>query len=314
MCCLFGLLDYGNVFSYREKNKIIKILAKECEARGTDAAGIAYVQNGTMHVHKKPLPAHKIAFKIPKEVTVIMGHTRLTTQGSESYNENNHPFATETFALAHNGVIHNDKKLRAQYHLPKTKIETDSYVAVQLLEKEGAICGDTIQKMVEVVEGSFCFTILDHAETIYLVKGDNPLCVYHCKEKGFYIYASTEEILRKALIKTGLLLNCSFQKVKIEMGDILQISKSGELAKQTFDTSNIESKGFHGCLPYFYRKESEYMDMLAQYGKMKGINRWEIQLLYECGYGLDEIEDMMCDTMEWRTAVTEAVDSCFNQV
>ena len=37
MCCLFGLIDYGRMFSANEKNRILKVLATECEARGTDA-------------------------------------------------------------------------------------------------------------------------------------------------------------------------------------------------------------------------------------------------------------------------------------
>ena len=37
MCCLFGLIDYNNTFTAKEKNRIIKILSTECEARGTDA-------------------------------------------------------------------------------------------------------------------------------------------------------------------------------------------------------------------------------------------------------------------------------------
>ena len=35
-----------------------------------------------------------------------------------------------TFALAHNGVLNNDKRLRRQHDLPATKIETDSYIPV----------------------------------------------------------------------------------------------------------------------------------------------------------------------------------------
>ena len=65
--------------------------------------------------------------------------TRMATQGSELVNINNHPFpgmAGQThFSLAHNGVLTNDKTLRKKYKLPATKVETDSYVAVQLLEQ-----------------------------------------------------------------------------------------------------------------------------------------------------------------------------------
>ncbi|UQT46789.1 hypothetical protein M5E87_16235 [Flavonifractor plautii] len=38
--------------------------------------------------------------------------------------------------MAHNGVLHNDGYLRRSLSLPKTKIETDSYIAVQLIEQK----------------------------------------------------------------------------------------------------------------------------------------------------------------------------------
>ena len=45
MCCLFGLIDYGRMFSANEKNRILKVLATECEARGTDAIIIQKINN-----------------------------------------------------------------------------------------------------------------------------------------------------------------------------------------------------------------------------------------------------------------------------
>ena len=67
----------------------------------------------------------------------------MTTQGSEEKNYNNHPFLGQAggrqFALAHNGVLHNDLMLRRSLKLPHTKIETDSYVAVQLIERKKAL-------------------------------------------------------------------------------------------------------------------------------------------------------------------------------
>lgn len=53
-----------------------------------------------------------------------MGHTRMTTQGNENRNYNNHPFLGQTregaFALTHNGVIQNDRSLRKKLRIPKT--------------------------------------------------------------------------------------------------------------------------------------------------------------------------------------------------
>ena len=42
MCSLFGILDYKGVLSTREKNRILSMLSRECEVRGTDATGIAF--------------------------------------------------------------------------------------------------------------------------------------------------------------------------------------------------------------------------------------------------------------------------------
>ena len=39
MCSLFGLMDYQNKLTTREKNRILNTLARECEVRGTDATG-----------------------------------------------------------------------------------------------------------------------------------------------------------------------------------------------------------------------------------------------------------------------------------
>ena len=129
----------------------------------------------------------------------------MTTQGNEKFNYNNHPFSGEagstTFALAHNGVLWNDYELRREKLLPSTKIETDSYIAVQLVEQQKALHPQSLKNMAEELEGSFCFTVLDKADNLYVVKGDNPICIYHWPGQQIYLYASTEEILKAALAK-----------------------------------------------------------------------------------------------------------------
>ena len=87
--------------------------------------------------------------------------------------------ARKHLPLAHNGVLYNDAELKTKYHLPKTQIETDSYVAVQLLEQEKQLHAESIKKVAELVNGSFVFTILRNDNTLFLVKGNNPLTLYH---------------------------------------------------------------------------------------------------------------------------------------
>ena len=92
MCCLFGLIDYSHSFTGKQKAKIIHALATSAEVRGTDASGIAYNSGGKLHVYKRPVPGHQLPLRIPNDAAVIMGHTRLTTQGNGKRNYNNHPF------------------------------------------------------------------------------------------------------------------------------------------------------------------------------------------------------------------------------
>ena len=92
MCCLFGLIDYGHSLTRGQKNHILAVLSASCEARGTDATGIAYHSHGKLCIYKRPLPAHQMRFHVPTDAWTVMGHTRLTTQGSEQRNYNNHPF------------------------------------------------------------------------------------------------------------------------------------------------------------------------------------------------------------------------------
>ena len=139
MCCLFGLIDYRHGLSVKQKNKMLSVLAAACESRGTDATGIAYNFGGKLRVYQRPIPGHRMRFRVPADVWAIMGHTRMTTQGSAKRNYNNHPFPGRTgnvaFALAHNGVLYNDRSLRRALALPEVKIETDSYIGVQLIER-----------------------------------------------------------------------------------------------------------------------------------------------------------------------------------
>lgn len=305
MCCLFGFLDYGNKLNEKQKNKFISILSKECEERGTDATGISFNATDGLHVHKKPLPAHKAKLYIPENVKVVMGHTRLTTQGSEKQNYNNHPFKGRTsdgaFALAHNGVLRNDAFLKRSHNLPATRIETDSYVAVQLIEKSKHLNMDSLKSMAEAVSGSFCFTVLDDADNIYFVKGDNPMTIYDFPIIGMVIYASTSAILERA-IKKMRIHKFKHSEIKIACGEILKISTDGIIDRRAFDYDN-----WFYDYSYFSRTykmpthEDSYVSLLKNYAGCFGLTEDNIDFYIDNGFSPEDIEDMMynCPTLLW---------------
>ncbi|MEE1125657.1 MAG: class II glutamine amidotransferase [Acutalibacteraceae bacterium] len=297
MCCLFGIVDYQNNLTPRQLNRITAVLSRACEARGTDATGIAYNWNDNLKIYKQPLPAHKMKYQIPFGIHTIMGHTRMTTQGDEKQNYNNHPFygsASNTdFALAHNGVLHNDIILRATEELPDTTIETDSYIAVQLIEKKEALDTDSLKYMAEQLEGSFTITVLDQQDNLYFVKGDNPMCIYHFKSKGIYIYSSTEEILLKALKKMPYRFG-DYEKIDISSGEILKIDKHGKTSKAYFDDSNLIDYSYYPRTFRFARTdEDDYLDTLKSVATTYGISENYIDCLLEEGFTTDDIEELI---------------------
>ena len=314
MCAVFGFLDYRGKINNAVLKKLIHTLSVAAEVRGTDATGIAYVRDGSMVTYKKPKPAHKVKLFFPRDTRAVIGHTRFTTQGSEKRNCNNHPFeghcGTEAFALAHNGVLYNDRELRREQHLQPTSIETDSYVAVQLLEQGQQLDTENIRRTAELVEGSFVFTILRNDNTLFLVKGNNPLALYHFPALGLYVYASTKSILDNALQKVHIAEKAC--EVEISEGEILEIIPNGKLNRSDFEMQDYIHSLFN---PYNWDQldyakwwmEDEREELLLEYCGTFGVSEEEVQLLLEVGYDPDEIEELLMDTEAMEEAINEVV-------
>ncbi len=315
MCSLFGILNYTKNLSKEQLNIMLKILANECEIRGTDATGIAYNNNYRLTIFKRPLPSHKIKFNVPEGINIVMGHTRLTTQGLEKYNFNNHPFVgncnNTKYALAHNGIIYNDEILRKKHKLKDTHIQTDTYITVQLIDKHKSLDFKSISKSIEELEGYFTFTILDDENNLYIAKGESPLALYHFKEYGFYIYASTEEILNKTLKRLGL-NKIKYKEIKLFQGDILKIDKNGELEISKYTPNDFISIPRYPYRCYGYDDystntldlsttnniECSYYKLIVEYSKALGFTKNDIDKLIDIGFEIEDIEELLNDPNE----------------
>lgn len=306
MCGLFGFSDPKHTLTQKQLRRLTSSLAVASEQRGTDASGIAYVQGQTLRIYKRPLPAHSMTWLIPAHTTTVMGHTRMTTQGNSAFNPNNHPFpgicGDTRFALAHNGVLHNDNALKQRYHLPKTNIQTDSYVAVQLLEQDGRLDAETIGNMAARLEGSFSLTILNQFNHLYLVKGNSPLCLYRFVS-GLVCYASTADILKEALAQCSF-LPCSKEIISLAEGDILCVRPDGRLQMSRFDTYNLHKRlRWWDCGDYdylipqrrrFYRKDPlTPLDALLETACNMGVLEDDVYLLLEEGFDENDIEELL---------------------
>ncbi len=319
MCSLFGMIDYGKAISEIQKMKLIKTLSICCEERGTDATGIAFVTENGIQIKKKAVPARKFRFKLPRNTSVVMGHTRLTTQGNACYNYNNHPFLgyceNSTFALAHNGMIYNDKILRQKYGIAKTDIETDSYIAVQLIEKQKAFTVKAIKDMAETVEGSFCFTLLDEKNNLYIVKGDNPIAVFHFKEIGLYLYASTEKLLKNTIQKINF--KQKYTKINLCDGEIICFDRYGNITKSNFDCDfpyyfhygdykNLSKNKMYEPFEKEYCRT--YLEELIDFAENVGVSEEEVLLLFEYGFDEFEIEQLLENPIQLQCCITEILE------
>lgn len=262
-----------------------------------DAAGISYVKDDKVTIFKRPKPAHKIHFNEPNGTKAVMGHTRLATQGDKKHNFNNHPFsghADKEFAFAHNGVLWNDKDLRKEGVIPTSYIDADSYIGVQLIEKQGKLDFDSLQYMAETVEGNFTFTMLDQYNSLYIIKGSNPMYLLHFETIGLYVYASTETIMKKALKQLGL-HKFESKRVDTEEGDILRIDRSGKITRSQFEPRIYRSKYLSwyddDCSSYYNMHE----EILLAYCGCYGVDSSDVELLLEYGYTSDEIEELFTD-------------------
>lgn len=297
MCCLFGIADTGHCLSVRQKTRLLTALATAAESRGTDATGIAYFSRGRLHIYKRPVPAHRIRFRVPEDAAVIMGHTRMATQGDARLSYNAHPFLGTSesgpFALAHNGMIQNDGLLRRTLRLPGTKIETDSYIAVQLLEKKRTLDFQSLRYMAEQLEGSFTITVLGPGNTLYFVKGDNPMCIYHFPSLGLYLYASTEEILKYALRKEKLPRHVS---VQVHCGEILQLRADGSTSRSHFDDAKLFRRWYSpvwDSCPCRAIGEDPYLTALKDVAMCFGYSPDDIDTLASQGFTAEDIEEFL---------------------
>ena len=304
MCGLFGFTSYGS--PVKGVTGLTNTLAEYSAIRGTDATGIAYCTK-QLHINKEGKSAYAMNFKVPENVKALIGHTRHATSGDYKNNYNNHPFfgkaGSTRFALAHNGVLMSVDSTRRLYHLPESKIKTDSYLAVQLLEQEKSLTFDSIRKMTDKISGSFTFSIIDDRHNIWLIRGDNPLSILHFPEKRMYVYASTDEILYKSIIDSFLfddLKHGKYEEIPITTGTILKIKPSGDIERESFIFREHISPAWWE-FEYFkdpspVDPDTEYLEAIKTAAAYQGIEEETIDELLAAGYTLDELaEELYCE-------------------
>ncbi|WP_034984943.1 glutamine--fructose-6-phosphate transaminase (isomerizing) [Corynebacterium jeikeium] len=164
------------------------------EYRGYDSAGIAVVEQGSLHLEKKEGKLQNLIDRIDEigrdsfRGSTCIGHTRWATHGRPN-DVNAHPHRSfdGKVAIVHNGIIENFSTLRAEIEAAGIELEseTDSEVAAHLLAlayNEGETAGDfqaSALKVLSRLDGAFTVLFVhdDHPGTIVAGRRSTPLIV-----------------------------------------------------------------------------------------------------------------------------------------
>jgi glucosamine--fructose-6-phosphate aminotransferase (isomerizing) len=167
---------------------------KALDYRGYDSAGLAYVQEGEVHLYKTVGRVEKLDQITPKftGASAAIAHTRWATHGVPS-DVNAHPQFSmrQNVFLVHNGVIENFKTLKNRLQVKGYVFasETDTEVIADLLEDFYLSTNDpliAIRKTIAALEGSFACAILikDHDE-LYFMKRSSPILIGVGKDANY---------------------------------------------------------------------------------------------------------------------------------
>ena len=211
MCGLAGAI-LGKKRRRREELRVIGGIFTELlllnQTRGTDATGLAVIRkDGDFKLLKRPGPATQLledklyhaVLDLDNKVTVLLGHTRRKTRGSERNNRNNQPLRVGTGCLAtHNGHIFGADALARKLRLPR-KAEVDSEVLCRIFDKARGI--RKLRRMLLLCRGhiSAAYVRLDAPDRLCLLKGNMPLSIAHIPRFRAVFYASEEWMLAQAL-------------------------------------------------------------------------------------------------------------------
>lgn len=205
MCGICGLRKFGDE---PIKPSYVNMLLMMNERRGNQATGIA-IQNkdGKVHVLKDDEPAYKfvgskeykdfLAEHLSDETQIVLGHTRLATQGTPRNNANNHPVWAGKTAIVHNGMISNDGFLFNDLKI-KREADVDSDIIRGILDEAGFTKKGV--KMLNRVSGSAAIAAVspEYPGMLLLARSGSPI-VMASTEGDLMIWSSEKVAIHTTL-------------------------------------------------------------------------------------------------------------------
>jgi glucosamine 6-phosphate synthetase-like amidotransferase/phosphosugar isomerase protein len=217
MCGLTGIIFGKHSRScddYEELKEIFTSMFILSEQRGRHASGLATLDTtGKTHLYKLPVPPtrmvnlagfNKILSTVNNKTTLLIGHSRWKTVGSEYNNNNNQPIISGSILGTHNGTISNATALFARYQL-KRLAEVDSEVLFRMADaslQEGTLNTVTYKNYLAECQGDLSCVFASKADPkcVYLFKGSKPLFLYYNPRLQVIIYSSNDAYIDASIV------------------------------------------------------------------------------------------------------------------
>jgi len=227
MCGIFGIfLRPGAHISQNEAEEILAKLFHYSESRGKESAGLhVYLPSEgrawTLKVAQrasellksseyKTITSNALqnAFSSPNRrssnTLVLLGHSRLVTNGAAELNENNQPVRAGGVTMIHNGIIVNVDQLWASHPELKRSAEVDTEVMAALANEyleNGLNPAEATAKLFSIIRGAASVS-WTHERGSWVVLATNTGDLYRVtnQEAGYTIFASERYILDHALV------------------------------------------------------------------------------------------------------------------
>jgi hypothetical protein len=199
-----------------------------------------------------------------KNTHTMLMHTRATTSGSPENNENNHPFSTDSYILAHNGVIRNDDEIYKNFNIEHKGIECDSYSIISLIQhfhNEGFETSKAIEKASEHINGSYACWLYDkETNDVYLFRKSNPIEYYFDEERKLFVFASIDDYVVDAYnideVSTTDLSVLEKEKIFLLKKD--ELEEVGELKTPKSTTTTSSGRYYSGYSEHQYNYSNRF--------------------------------------------------------
>lgn len=270
MCGLTGVIFGSKRRSSKELETIKDIFTTMfifSEERGHHASGIATLDTkGRSQLYKLPVaPSRMVSLNKYNEIlnsindktTILMGHSRWKTVGSEFNNCNNQPIVAGPIIGEHNGTISNHNSLFKTFQFRRFA-EVDSEILFRMAEaslQDGVVQTSTFNNYISHCQGSLSCVYVSKTDpnSVYLFHGDKPLYLFYNPEMQILIYSSGKQYIEEALDGDDGWLSINFPENKMYQTSFK-------------DFKNIVSE------PFFYHRIIPYNKMVTTAKTQKALS------------------------------------------